>query len=202
MLSETVYSDSHVLRQESQLSALKRHMYVHLIQHKHRTHTSLSRMWVFHSTAHSICSCSSHSPARLMLSFGLLIACNLLVERIPSLSGPVTRGNLRSPEGEAEREEKCRMEGGQKKPGEIGGLGRQDMKVRRSRRPLQKGRRWLETSCWKGAYVRRLSTDSICMSNWNKCFLGCFIKGTITEKNLEFTSVRFSLKIQEKRFFP
>ena len=40
-----------------------------------------------------------------MLSFGLLIACNFLVERIPSLSGPVTRGNLRTPEGEAGEKE-------------------------------------------------------------------------------------------------
>jgi len=40
-----------------------------------------------------------------MLSFGLLIACNLLVERISSLSGPATRGNLRTPEGEAGEEE-------------------------------------------------------------------------------------------------
>lgn len=36
-----------------------------------------------------------------MLSFWLLIVCNLLVERIPSLSGPVTCCNLRNLEGEA-----------------------------------------------------------------------------------------------------
>ncbi len=45
-----------------------------------------------------------------MLSFGLLIACNLLDERLPSLSGSVTRGNLRAPEGEAGKEER-RKEG-------------------------------------------------------------------------------------------
>lgn len=61
-----------------------------------------------------------------MLSFGLLIACNLLVERIPSLSGPVTRGNLRTPEGEA-GEEKWKREGGREKPGEVVGLRGQDM---------------------------------------------------------------------------
>lgn len=69
-----------------------------------------------------------------MLSFGLLIACNLLDERIPSLSGSVTRGNLRAPEGEAGEEEgrnRRGRRGGQKKPGEIGGLRGQDMMVRR-----------------------------------------------------------------------
>lgn len=65
-----------------------------------------------------------------MLSFGLLIACNLLDERIPSLSGSVTHGNLRAPEGEA-GEEEGRKEGGQKKSGEVGGLRGQDVKVRR-----------------------------------------------------------------------
>jgi len=64
-----------------------------------------------------------------MLSFGLLIACNLLDERIPSLSGSVTRGNLRTPEGEAGEEE------GRKERGlvKLGGLGGQDVKVRRKR---------------------------------------------------------------------
>lgn len=51
-----------------------------------------------------------------MLSFGLLIACNLLDERIPSLSGSVavvTREPLRGRQGEEER----RKEGGQRKVG-------------------------------------------------------------------------------------
>lgn len=56
-----------------------------------------------------------------MLSFGLLIACNLLDERIPSLYGSVTRGNLRTPQWDA-GEEEWRKEGGQKKSGEVGGL--------------------------------------------------------------------------------
>ncbi len=45
-----------------------------------------------------------------MLSFALLIACNLLDERLPSLSGSVTRGNLRAPEGEG-REGRAEEEG-------------------------------------------------------------------------------------------
>lgn len=67
-----------------------------------------------------------------MLSFGLLIACNLLDERIPSLSGSVTRGNLRTPEGVAGEEEQ-RKEGEQKKQGEVGGLGGHDVKVTKKR---------------------------------------------------------------------
>lgn len=54
-----------------------------------------------------------------MLSFGLLIACNLLDERIPSLSGSVavvTREPLRGRQGRKGEEER-RKEGGQRKAG-------------------------------------------------------------------------------------
>lgn len=66
-----------------------------------------------------------------MLSFALLIACNLLVERIPSLSGPATHGNLRNPEvGDGGGEEEWSKEGRQKKkPGEADREKEQSMEV-------------------------------------------------------------------------